>query len=297
MKKGFFLFLVLYIVTLSTNVYAFDVVKPTNDFYINDYADVLDKETEDYILEHSINLYNKTTAQIVVVTVEDLDNTSIEEYSLKLARSFEIGTKGKDNGILLLVSENDRKVRIEVGYGFESTIPDGKAGRLLDDYVIPYLKDNDWNNGILNGYKAIYKEVNDFYKLNEEVDAPVEPAETDDFIISMLSMLFVGKIMYTIILLGIKLDSPGAKLINFLILEFLTCLITAGSYFSSADSGALFFLVFGTIANIAAVNIYLESSGGYYGGGSGGHYRGGGFSGGHHGGGGSFGGGGASRGF
>ena len=65
MKKGFFLFLVLYIVTLSTNVYAFDVVKPTNDFYINDYADVLDKETEDYILEHSINLYNKTTAQLV----------------------------------------------------------------------------------------------------------------------------------------------------------------------------------------------------------------------------------------
>lgn len=297
MKKGFFLFLLLLLVSFGNNVFALDVVRPTEDFYVNDYAEILSEETEKYIMEHSINLYDKAGAQIVVVTVNNLGGASIEDYSLEVARSFGIGDSKKDNGILLIVSKEDRKIRIEVGYGLEGLINDAKAGRLLDDYAIPYLKDNDWNNGIINGYKATYKELNDYYELGEEIDMPVKEEEIDDGLLSIISTLLIGKIIYTIGLFGVDLDSKTKKLIHFIILEVLSGLITLGSFYLGGGEGAFMLLGVGTILNILAVIIYVESSG-YYGGGgySGGHYHGGG-SGGHHGGGGHFGGGGASRGF
>lgn len=296
MKKGFFLFLLVLIISINTKVFAFDIVKPTSNFYVNDYAEILNEDTEKYIMNNSINLNNKTGAQIVVVTVNNLDGASIEDYSLEVARKFEIGDKEKNNGILLIVSKEDRKVRIEVGYGLEGLINDAKAGRLLDNYVIPYLKNNDWDNGIINGYKAIYKELNDYYELGEEVDMPVKEEEIDDGLLSIISTLLIGKIIYTIGLFGVDLDSKTKKLIHFIILEVLSGLITLGSFYLGGGEGAFMLLGVGTVLNILAVIIYVESSG-YYGGGySGGHYHGGG-SGGHHGGGGHFGGGGASRGF
>lgn len=76
-----------------------------------------------------------------------------------------IGNKSKNNGILFLVSTGERKVRIEVGYGLEGRINDGKAGRILDNYVVPYLKNNDWDNGIKNGFNAILEEVCSEYEI------------------------------------------------------------------------------------------------------------------------------------
>ena len=292
MKKKFFLFLILLL--FSVKVEALDIVKPTNDFYVNDYANLLSDETKSYIQEHSVNLYNKSGIQIVVVTVKDMGGASIEEYSLEVARSFGIGSKDKDNGLLIILSEQERDIRIEVGYGLEEVINDAKAGRLIDDYMISFLKENNYSEGILNGYKAVYKELVDHYNLDMEVDEPAKE-EVDD-LIGIVAMILAGKMIYTIILFGIDLDTKKLKIVNFLILETLTIIITIGSYFTSADIGASLFLVFGTIANILAVLIYVESSGGYYGGGSSGHYHSSGHSsGGHHGGGGHFGGGGASR--
>ena len=298
MKKGFFLFLLLLLVSFGNNVFALDVVRPVEDFYVNDYANILSEETEKYIIEHSVNLYNKTTAQIVVVTVEDLKGASIEDYSLGVARSFGIGDSEKNNGLLLIVSKNDRKIRIEVGYGFEGLINDAKAGRILDNYAIPYLKANDWDNGILNGYKAVYKEVSEYYKLVEEVDAPVENVNNvNDFVLSVVSILLVGKIILTLGLFGVNFSELSEKIICFIILEVLSSIITYGSFYVGGGMDAFWLLAFGTILNLLA-SFTQVSGGGYYGGGgySGGHYHGGGSSG-HHGGGGHFGGGGASRGF
>ncbi len=293
MKKGFFLFLLLIVLTFNTKVFAFEIVKPTSDFYVNDYANILSSDTKKYIMDNSINLNNKTGAQIVVVTVNNLDGASIEDYSLEVARKFEIGDKEKNNGILLIVSKEDREIRIEVGYGLEGLINDAKAGRLLDDYAIPYLRDNNWDTGILNEYKAIYKELNNYYELGEELDAPVKE-EINEGLLGTISFLLIAKITYTICLFGFELDTIKKKIINFIILEALTGIITLGSYYLGGGEGAFILLGIGTVMNILAVIVYVEGSG-YYGGGSGGHYYGSGHSGGHHGGGGSFGGGGASR--
>ena len=298
MKERIFLFLLLLIVFIPTRVLALDVVKPTEDFYVNDYADILNEDTKKYIQNQSINLYNKTSSQVVVVTVNNLNGASIEDYSLEVARSFEIGDSEKDNGILLIVSKEDREIRIEAGYGLEGVITDSKAGRILDNYVIPYLRDNEWDKGIINGYKAIYKEVSEYYKLEGKVDEPSKKVDNfNDLLISITAMLLVAKVIGTIGLFGIDLDTVKKKIIGFIIFEGISLIITAGSFFAGAGTDAFMLLGLGTVMNILAVLLYFESSGSsYYGGGSGGSYHSSGHSySSHHGGGGHFGGGGASR--
>ena len=96
------IFLVLVLVLFPFNCFA--LVKPTNDFYVNDYADILDNDVEQYIMQRSVDLEKQTDAQIVVVTVKNLEGMSLEDYATKLFRSFGIGDKDKNNGLLLLLS-------------------------------------------------------------------------------------------------------------------------------------------------------------------------------------------------
>lgn len=151
--------LVLLICIIGISISSYAVVKPTNEFYVNDYANVLSKETENYIISTNVELQKKTGAQIVVVTVPSLEGLEIEEYANTLFREFGIGDKQKNNGLLLLCSTGERKFRVEVGYGLEGILPDGKTGRMQDSYIIPYLKENNYDEGIKNGYSAFLQEI------------------------------------------------------------------------------------------------------------------------------------------
>lgn len=133
--------LFLFLIPLSSEA----VVTPKAEFYVADYANVLSKETESYIVQTNIDLQQKTGAQIVVVTIPSLDGMDIEQYANTLFRQWEIGSKEKNNGLLLLCSTGDRLFRVEVGYGLEGRLPDGKTGRMQDEYIIPYLKKNDYD--------------------------------------------------------------------------------------------------------------------------------------------------------
>ncbi len=133
--------------------------KPTNAFFVNDFADVLTPEQEAKMQSLGVNLYNASKAQVVAVTVESLEGNDIDDYALNLARNWGIGDEAKDNGILLLLSVNDREVRIEVGYGLEGALPDSKTGRILDIYGIDYFKANDFGNGMYNVYNSLVNEV------------------------------------------------------------------------------------------------------------------------------------------
>ena len=143
-------FLVINIFTINS----FAVVSPTADFYVNDYAGLLDNETKEYIINKNKILYSQTGAQIVVVTIQSLEDNSLEDYANELFRNFGIGDKTKNNGVLLLLALKERKFRVEVGYGLEGVLPDAKTGRMQDEYIIPYLKQDKWNEGIKNGFNA-----------------------------------------------------------------------------------------------------------------------------------------------
>lgn len=182
------LILILFFFLFIPNVKA--IVNPTSDFYVNDYANVLDSETKKYIISKSTALNNASGTQIVVTTVKNLEGKTIEDYSLEFARKAKIGSKDKNDGILILVSYEDRKLRIEVGYGLEGIITDGKAGRIRDTYMIPYLKNNNWNDGIKNGYDAIYKEIVDANNLNLSYDAPAKSNNSRSF--NITANIYIG---------------------------------------------------------------------------------------------------------
>lgn len=142
---------------------SFAIVSQSYEFYVNDSANILDSDTEEYIIDINKKLNSKTGAQVVVVTVNNLEGRSIEEYSTELFRSYGIGDKDKNNGVLLIVSVEDRRMRIEVGYGLEGKLNDAKTGRIQDNYIVPYLSDDKWDEGIRNGFNAILAEVCDEY--------------------------------------------------------------------------------------------------------------------------------------
>ena len=170
-KKLFTVF--LFVCLLTSTVFAADLPEPTKDFYVNDFANVLDSEVETHILNVSSQVGTQTGAQIVVVTVDSLDGMAVEDYSLQLGRAWGIGNQEKNSGVLMLVAVNDRKSRIEVGYGLEGALPDGKTGRIQDDYMLPYFKDGDYSSGVKNGFDAVITEVCEEY--NIEVPDGVSP--------------------------------------------------------------------------------------------------------------------------
>ena len=136
------------LLVLPVQILAYE--QPTDRFYVNDFADILSDETEQFIFENSEKLEEATTAQIVVVTVQNLDGKGIEEYATGLFREYGIGDDEKNNGLLLLLALEERQFRVEVGYGLEGCLPDAKTGRFQDDYMIPYFKENDFDAGMLN---------------------------------------------------------------------------------------------------------------------------------------------------
>lgn len=109
-------------------------------------------------LNSTIGEFERTTgAEMAVVVIKSLDGVSVEEAAVKLFELWGIGKKGKDNGLLLLWSTGDRRVRVEVGYGLEGTLPDILVGRILDTYVIPKFKAGDFDQGLIDGVDALVR--------------------------------------------------------------------------------------------------------------------------------------------
>lgn len=173
------IFAVFWMVLFAIPVYAAGVPAPTQDFYVNDFAGVISEDTKSIIMRDSAALQQQTGAQIVVVTIDSLEGQALETYSLDILRTWGIGDKTKNNGVLILLSVSDRLSRIEVGYGLEGRLPDGKTGRIQDDYMLPYYKNDQFDEGIKNGYLAILQEVAAEYNVDLstiESASPQQPA-------------------------------------------------------------------------------------------------------------------------
>ena len=132
---------------------------PTSDFFVNDFADVVEAKDEQIMCSIGKALDRKTTAQVVLCTVETLNGIALETYSLELGRQWGIGNKDKNNGVLILFAEQERKLRVEVGYGLEGDLPDGKTGRLMDVYAMDLLRDDCFSEGLTALYEALVNEV------------------------------------------------------------------------------------------------------------------------------------------
>jgi uncharacterized protein len=120
-----------------------------------DEAGILDPSTKAALERKLAEFETKTTGQLVVVTVKSLQGTSIEDYGYQLGRHWQIGQKEKNTGALLIVAPNERKVRIEVGYGLEGTLTDAVSKLIIENSILPRFRVNDFAGGIGRGVDDI----------------------------------------------------------------------------------------------------------------------------------------------
>ena len=157
-------------------------LKPTENFFVNDFANVISEEHEKQMLTEGAALFqNEQTfgAQVVVVTVDTVNGEDMAEFALNLGRDWGVGSKEKDNGIVILLAVEDRKIEMAVGYGLEGAMPDSKAGRFLDAYAIPYLSEDDFSKGLSVLYTAVVNEVYIEYGITPENYTSIENVEAE----------------------------------------------------------------------------------------------------------------------
>ncbi|GBE05114.1 MAG TPA: TPM domain-containing protein [Nitrospirae bacterium] len=142
---------------LSAVISSAEITLPDKPFrHVVDLAGIINDNVESNLNRYLLELEQKTTAQMVVLTIQSLEGESLEDFSLQVAHDkWKLGQKGKDNGVLLLVSLQDRKYRLEIGYGLEGILPDGLAGQIGRDYLVPYFRKGDYSTGIFTASLAV----------------------------------------------------------------------------------------------------------------------------------------------
>ena len=217
-------------------------------------------------------------AQVVIVMLPTTQPEAIEQYSIRLAEAWKIGRKGIDDGVIILVAKDDRKMRIEVGYGLEGAIPDAIAKRIIAEQMAPRFREGDFAGGLRASVETLAKVIR-----GEALPAPAEPAtrpssDPGDTLTFLLIALFMGGVIRSMFgLLGSVAVSGVAGWL-------------AWTAFASLGIAGIVAVLAFALSFIRLGRGGWQSGGGFPGGFGGGSSGGGGFSGG----GGGFGGGGAS---
>ncbi len=152
--KWFVTFLAL--LSIHSHVLSKDV--PHLSSAIVDQAGLLSSRAENVLSEALFQVKRETGNEIAVLTINSLEDESLEGYSIKVADSWKLGQKGQDNGVLLLISVDDKKMRIEVGKGLEGKLPDITSGRILSS-IGHYFKQGDYQSGIFLGISQIVEKT------------------------------------------------------------------------------------------------------------------------------------------
>lgn len=257
-----------------------------------DQAQLLDAAQEASLSAQLAAHEAQSSNQIVVVTVPELDGYAIADYANRLGRAWQIGTGENDNGVLLVVAPNERKVRIEVGYGLEGALTDSLSSIIIQREILPRFRTNDYPGGISSGVGAIIKAVDGEYTAPATSSGTNGDNALQTSFGNFLPLIFIAMVAVPEVLrrTGMRKAANGAFPAGF------------AGLFSTLASGNL--LIGIGIAIAVFLFVFFKgssggggSSGGRRGGyvGTGGGFGGGGFGGGGFGGGGgSFGGGGAS---
>ena len=158
--KKYILILVFILLLCPFNINA--LVTQSSDIYVTDNANVLKDETKDYIVTYSDFLKDKEKIDYYVVTLKSLEGINLKEYTDYIYDSFNMNEKG----LLIVFSKSDRQLRIKTGIKLSKIIPDDVVEEYINSYFMPYLKDEDWNSGIKNGYSSFYKLLCNYYEID-----------------------------------------------------------------------------------------------------------------------------------
>ncbi|MBN2199494.1 MAG: TPM domain-containing protein [Candidatus Aminicenantes bacterium] len=221
---------------------------------VNDFAGILEPDEKRMLENYLASVEASTSAQMVLLTIPSLEGDPIEDVSLRVAEAWKLGRRDTDNGLLLLVAVEDREVRIEVGYGLEGVLPDGKCGTIIRQVIVPEFRNGNHYEGISKAFEVMGQTVAGDPSQLKVLESHEEKSN------SGVGTLFIVLILISIVL---KIVSPCRK----------------GRWYSSRSGGG--WQSFGSGGFTSGGSSGPRS----FGGSSGGGFRGGG---------GSFGGGGAS---
>ncbi|MGE6189165.1 TPM domain-containing protein, partial [Aeromonas salmonicida] len=138
-----------------------------------DEANLMSRKQAHQLTQQLAAFEKRSGIQLVVVSIDSLDGETIEEYGYQLGRHWGIGQKGKNNGVLLLIAQDERKVRIEVGYGLEGALPDAIAANIIQTRILPAFKRGDMVAGVVAGSQSIMQALAGEYQ-------PVDTAKKED---------------------------------------------------------------------------------------------------------------------
>ena len=267
----------------------FQAALPALTGRVVDLAGILSPEEEASLTRKLESIENETSVQFVVAAIPSLEGEPIEDFSIRLAEEWKIGQAGLDNGAIILVVPSERRIRIEVGYGLEPSIPDGLAGRIIRERVAPAFQAENYYQGLLAAVEGL-----ELAARREYPETPARPRSSEPSVGTNL-----GALLFTYFVVGVLGNAIGIVL--GVIAGALLFPLVGGSV---AALLGLWSLPVGGILGLFAV-LFLRGlgrsgswtypgGGGYRGGSHGGFPGGFGGGGGFRGGGGRFGGGGAS---
>lgn len=252
---------------------------------INDNAAMLSAQSRT-ALESFLEQFEQTdSTQIVLLTIPSLDGEVLENFSLQVVEAWKIGQKGSDNGALLLISRDERKLRIEVGYGLEGSLTDLVSGRIISREIVPRFKEGNFDEGIRAGILAMVKAVRGEYSASAAAGDNREASDPFGLIFMLIFVFsFIGRAFHKKQTMAALVGGVASPLLGFVVLPQLGLWLLA-------------LIPVGALGGIFVSSLSAASGGGFYTGGGGYGRSSGGFGGGFGGGGGGFGGGGASGGW
>ena len=288
----------------SQTVFAQLAVPPLNNKRVHDVAEVLSPQTEQN-LEYQLKLHQDSTGnQIAILIIPTLNGESLEEFSLRVAHDvWKLGSEKNDNGVLLLVAVDDRKMRIEVGQGLEGVLTDALCSQIIRNEMAPEFRRGDYDAGVLLAVNAIVQAIAGEYTAEQTI------AEGSDWGIGdrIFSGLFIFILLGIFTLAGLRSKGGGGWVLYVFLMPFYALFPHASI---GATGGIALFIAY--IVGFPILRSIFKKKGwqddnsnsggstgggwssgsGWFSGGSGSSFGGGG--GGFSGGGGSFGGGGSS---
>ena len=278
------------VLLLSASLWAAGVAVPPLQSRVTDLTGTL-STSEVAQLEQKLAAFEaKKGSQIAVLIIPTTQPETIEQYSMRVAEAWKMGRKGVDDGALLVIAKNDRTLRIEVGYGLEGALPDAMAKRIVDEIIVPKLRQGDFSGSISAGIEQMMAVI-----AGEPLPPPRSRqgssqaagmgAVLDNIIPIFIGLIVLGKILQSLVgrFIAAAVMSVGGGFIGWVVFSsvFLAVIIALLAFFVS---------LFGNAGGGVTTGGRDGWPGGGFGGGRGGGFGGGGFSGG----GGGFGGGGAS---
>ena len=204
--------ILLTLIVFSATAFAQSLTFPALTGRVVDEAGLLDAAARAQLEQTLVELEAKTTDQLVVVTLKSLQGTSIEDYGYQLGRHWQIGQKDKNNGVLLIVAPNERKVRIEDGYGLEGTLTDAISSFIVQNSILPRFKAGDFAGGIRRGVEDIVQVLSgDAEEYRERANTSAERAMSVEDAIVIAFFLFIAAIIILNVLAGVLQGLTGKR--------------------------------------------------------------------------------------